>query len=107
MSDIHPELQTLKVFIRGLKDFMGHGGNRAVAESIGMKESAFSRFVNEPKRSFDAKTLMAYALMIQTRSEGILGAELTATGELGPLVFKEWKLPDGSLRFTWMPKEEA
>lgn len=96
----------LKLFIRGLTEFMGRGGARAVGKSIGMQESAFSRLLNDSQRHFDRKTLLAYALMQQTRSEAIPDAEQVDQAELGPMVFKAWKKQDGEIAYTWSAKEE-
>jgi hypothetical protein len=106
MNDgIASQAELLKAFIKGLRDFMPRGGSRILAETIGMKESAFSRFMKDDLRNFDEATLISLALMRESRSESLPEANMTASGEFGPFVFKEWRKMDGELAYTWSPKE--
>ena len=101
------DLHLLKAFIKGLRDFMGRGGNRAVAESIHMQESAFSKFIANPDRHFDLKTFFALSLMQSLRREKVDGAELLAEGEFGPLIYREWQTETGELIYSWSPKPDV
>lgn len=108
-STIHDDAIALKAFTKGLTDFIGRGGSKQMAATIAMKESAFSRFINAPTRHFDTPTLLAYTLMLQTRSEGHLDAKeghsLTAEGEWGPFCYQEWRDEAGNFSYTWHPKQ--
>lgn len=95
----------LKIFIKGLRDFMGRGGGKILAATIHMQESAFSHFMTDGKRQFDDKTFMAMGLMTSLCRDKIDDATLVAEGHLGPIMFREWKKPDGELVYTWSPKE--
>lgn len=100
------DLEMLKLFLVGLRDFMGRGSGAILSEAIHMQESAFSRFINEPKRHFDIKTMYALTLMGQLKGEILEDAELISEGHLGPITFREWKKPTGELAYTWFPKKQ-
>lgn len=102
-----PDLQLLKVFIKGLRDFMGRGGSRSVAESIHMQESAFSKFISDNNRGFDEKTFYSMGLMTQMRNEPVPdGSKLVQEGQLGPILFQQWETPAQYILYTWRPVDE-
>ncbi len=95
----------LKVFITGFRDFIGRGAGSLLAKSIHMQESAFSRFITDPERQFDAKTFYAMGLLSQLKQEIVEDADLVKEGYLGPFTFREWKKGD-EIIYTWFPTRE-